>query len=298
MKTENIIGKTEEMLRYEKETKKYAIWRGIITEGFKKWQKGEKIYNRSKERISLYVPEETKSNWQKFIKENRIYPTFSKLIRESVKAFIIDKSTNSNSSFSKRKRLTIGDISHALKEPLTSIKGYSQLLIENYREKLKDEVLDTIKNIFEQSILLENKIIDILDNVDPEVKKEKIQYDFLLIEDDIPTIDLLKHLFNTKGYTCKGVTSGLKGLEEIKNSPPKIILLDIIMPVLSGDELCKKIKSDKNLKHIPIYFLTAIPGAEVEKKIEETGANGYILKPFNFTDFNFLFNILEKENSS
>ncbi|MFW9825832.1 MAG: histidine kinase dimerization/phospho-acceptor domain-containing protein, partial [Candidatus Thorarchaeota archaeon] len=63
---------------------------------------------------------------------------------------------------------TISNISHALKEPLTTIKGFSQLLLENYEGELDPEVLSTIKNIFDQSMLLENKIINILDNIKTE----------------------------------------------------------------------------------------------------------------------------------
>ena len=59
--------KTGEMLQYEDETGKYAVWRGIVTEGFKKWKAGEKIYSRDKERISLYVSDETKESWTDFI---------------------------------------------------------------------------------------------------------------------------------------------------------------------------------------------------------------------------------------
>ncbi|MFX1340577.1 MAG: hypothetical protein ACFFDK_18350, partial [Promethearchaeota archaeon] len=62
------IEKTEEMKKYEEETGRYAIWRGIITEGYKKWQRGEKIYHREKERISLYVSEKTKSKWLNYTK--------------------------------------------------------------------------------------------------------------------------------------------------------------------------------------------------------------------------------------
>jgi len=59
----NSYEKTEQMKRYEKETGRYAIWRGVVTKGFRKWQRGEKVYHRDKERISLYVPEDTKSKW-------------------------------------------------------------------------------------------------------------------------------------------------------------------------------------------------------------------------------------------
>ena len=50
---EGEIIKTEQMKNYEAETGKYAVWRGIVTEGFRKWKEGEKIYDRDKERISF-----------------------------------------------------------------------------------------------------------------------------------------------------------------------------------------------------------------------------------------------------
>ena len=56
----------ELMALYQERTDKYAIWRGSITEGFKKWLKGEKIYDRDKERISLYVSEDTKKKMARF----------------------------------------------------------------------------------------------------------------------------------------------------------------------------------------------------------------------------------------
>lgn len=275
------------MKSYERETNRYAVWRGVITEGFKKWQKGEKIYQRDKQRISLYVSEDTKAKWLDYTKNDGSL-TISKLIREAVDTFIVSQEHLKGTKLGKLNPETISSISHTLKEPLTSIKGYSQLLLENYREKLNEQVLDTVKNIFEQSVLLEKKIINILDNI-----KVKPEYDVLLIEDDLSTIRLIKSYFESKGIKCKGVVSGSKGLEELGNAIPKLILLDIILPDLSGYDICKTIKSDKEYKNIPVYFLTAIAGSEVEKNLEETNADGYILKPFNFSDFEIIFDILK-----
>jgi CheY-like chemotaxis protein len=283
------IEKTEEMKHYEEETGKYAVWRGTITEGFKKWKKGEKIYDRDKERISLYVSEDMKEKWVEFIQEKDI-STISKLIRESVNYFIDKQSQLIKDDLTNMDLQTISNISHALKEPLTTIKGFSQLLIENYKNELDEEIQTTIQNIFDQSIQLENKIINILDNIKVETNK----YDILLIEDDLATIRLLTSYFESKGYTCKGVISGTKGIEELKNSLPKLILLDIILPDLSGYDLCKMIKSDNKFKNIPVYLLTAIPGSEVRKKLDEIKADGYILKPFDFSDFEELFKYLEE----
>ena len=63
---EQQVKKTEKMEQYEKETGKYAIWRGVITEGFRKWEAGGTIYQRDKERISLYVSDKTKSKWKNY----------------------------------------------------------------------------------------------------------------------------------------------------------------------------------------------------------------------------------------
>jgi CheY-like chemotaxis protein len=278
------------MKKYKEENGKYAIWRGAITEGFKKWLKGEKIYTRDKERISLYVDDKIKGNWQKFINRNKeSFPTFSELIRQSVKSFMEDSSRVS-SDLSKLNPSTLSNISHALKEPLTSIKGYSQLLLESeeFKGKLSEHVEETIKNIFDQSNLLENIIKNFLDNIEPE----STPYDILLIEDDLATIRLITSYFESKHYICKGVISGTKGLEELRRVVPKVILLDIILPDLSGYDICQTIKTDNTYKKIPVYFLTAISASEIKKRLNETLADGYILKPFNFSDFKVLFEIL------
>lgn len=281
------IIKTKDMKRYEDETGKYAVWRGVVTEGYKKWKEGEKVYDRDKERISLYISEDAKKIWQEFI-QNHNYTTISKLIRDSVNYFIDKKTSISDSELLDLDDQTISSISHALKEPLTTIKGFSQLLLENYKDELNDDVLNTIKNIFDQSMLLESRIVEYLERI----KGEGVKYDVLLIEDDIPTIRLITSFFEGKNLICKGAVSGKKGLVELIINVPKLILLDIILPDISGYELCKRIKSDEKFKSIPLYYLTAIPGTEVEKNIEETGADGYILKPFDLSDFEPILNKL------
>ena len=277
------------MDQYREETAKFAIWRGSVTTGFLNWLKGEKIYDREKERISLYVSDDTKDEWSEFISDHKDeYNTISKLIRKSVNYFIQHKSGLADDDLKMLDNQTLTNISHALKEPLTSIKGFSQLLIENYKDEMEEEVFDTIQNIFNQSLLLEKKIINVLDNIETETT----QYDILLIEDDLATIRLLTSYFESKGFTCKGVVSGTKGIEELANNPPKLVLLDIILPDYSGYNICKQIKANKDLRNIAVYLLTAIPGSEVEKNLIDSQADGYILKPFDFSDFEVIFQYL------
>jgi CheY-like chemotaxis protein len=231
-------------------------------------------------RIGILVSEETKTNWQNFVDENE-FTTISMLIRKAVNFYIGSKSRISLID-------NISKFTHDLKEPLTSIKGFSQLILENEAEKLDPNMLLRIKEIYNKSIFLENKINDIIGEIEPETTS----YDVLIIEDDTSTIMVLTDFFDIKGFSSIGVTSGTKGLEELKRSAPSLILLDIILPDISGYEICKQIKLNNKLKDIPIFYITAIPESEVSKRINDTGADGYLRKPFNFSDFNHLFEYL------
>ena len=277
------------MEEFENETGKRAIWRGNVTETFRKWQRGENNIDIEKERISLYVDRELKDEWQNFGKKNG-YPTLSKLIRDALRFFIEYRSK----IIIKDKNVDIdllSSLSHDLKEPLTSIKGYLQLVIETFGSKLEDNILSIMKNILNQCLILEDKIIKNLDKIEFEKDDEadkKTKYDLLIIEDDVETVNLLTSYFESIGVSSKGVLSGFKSLKELKRTIPSLILLDIILPDINGYEILKRIKSDKRLKDIPVFFLTAIPSIEVEKKVKELGATGAILKPFNLSDFDKL----------
>ncbi len=113
--------------------------------------------------------------------------------------------------------------------------------------------------------------------------KERRNIDVLLIEDDLATVRLLEAIFKMNGYSHKTAISGQGGLNELKESIPKVILLNIMLPDIDGYEVCKQIKRNNNLKHIPVFYETVIPEWIVKSKIEETGADGYILKPFDLS---------------
>jgi CheY-like chemotaxis protein len=178
------------------------------------------------------------------------------------------------------------NLSYNLKEPLTSIKGYLQLIQEKYGATLSEDLKMIISKLLNQCLNLENIITNNLD----KTEKEPLNLSFLLIDDDFETINLLVDYFETKGLSCKGVTNASKGLEELKRYKPNYVLLDIILPDIDGYTLCKMIKSDDALKDIPIYFISAVHSSDIESKLEETGANGYIAKPFNLKDLDFLLN--------
>ena len=233
-------------------------------------------------RIGILVSEEKREKWKRFVDDQHEedLTTVSKLIRRAVD-FYIDSREKIDylNNFSK--------LSHDLKEPLTAIKGFSQIIIENHATKLDVEVLLRIKEIYEQSNFLENKINEFISEIVPVEKP----YDILIIEDDKSTILVLSDYFELKGYNCKGITSGTKGLEELKRYKPKLILLDIILPDIIGYDVCNQIKSNETTKDIPVYYITAIPESEVKTKLIETQADGFLLKPFNFSDFEEILKI-------
>lgn len=237
----------------------------------------KKNKTEEKDRITILVSEETKNRWQDFSKIKK-YSTLSKLIRESVE-FFIDFSSKPNPA------TMLSNLSHDLKEPLTTIKGFSHLLIENYRDKLDWGTLSKIKDMYDQSLILEGIITNTLDSYE----YGKDEYDILLVDDDASTNKVLIDFFQLKGFSCKDVTSGSELFKELELFRPKIILLDILLPDISGYEICKKIKLDENYKDIPIYYITAVPGNEVTQKMKETMADGFFLKPFNFSEFEKIF---------
>ncbi len=283
----NEVKKTKEMEQYEKETGKSALWHGNLTQGFKNWKNGEKVVHSDKERISVYLTKENKVKWQNFGKSHD-FATISKLIRVGVNFFIKEKSKPFSKVLEDIDADTNFSISHELKERLTTIKGYLQLLLEHYTDELNEDVILTIEKVLEESKQLEKKIINKLDkNIDLSEK-----YDILLIEDDVSTVNLLVNYFSKKGYSIKGALTGSKGVEELMTTIPKLVLIDIILPDISGFDISKILKSDETFKNVLVYYLTAIPDTEVKKKMEETQADGYILKPFDLSDLEFLLEYL------
>ena len=270
----NNLEKTPEMEKYEKETGKKAIWRSILTESYKRWLKGEKIYEQDKERITFLASEEDKRSWYEFMKKKE-FTTFSKLIREAIAYYIESDIANLSNK-------TISDLSHDLKEPLTAIKGFTHLLIENYKDKLDWEILTKIKSVYDQSLILERIINDAL------VRGNKEEIDILIVDDDESTNKVLTDLFTFKGYSVKAVASGDDAFRVLQNTTPRILLLDIILSKMSGYEICKRIKSEEKFKDLLIFYITAVPRSEVEGKIDETGADGFFLKPFDYLEFDHL----------
>ncbi len=106
----------------------------------------------------------------------------------------------------------------------------------------------------------------------------------LIVEDEEALLDLLKFNFNKEGYKIDTATDGETALEKILHKPPDIIILDWMLPELSGIELCRRIRKHKEHKNIPIIMLTAKGEEEDKLRGLEIGADDYITKPFSVNE--------------
>lgn len=101
----------------------------------------------------------------------------------------------------------------------------------------------------------------------------------LIIEDNKEIGEYIKQVFITD-YIVYEADNGESGLKMATELMPDIIISDVMMPGMSGIELCSRIKEDPNLSHIPVILLTAITAPEIKLKGIEGGADDYISKPF------------------
>jgi uncharacterized protein (TIGR02266 family) len=86
-------------------------------------------------------------------------------------------------------------------------------------------------------------------------------------------------------FALRTAHSGEEVLEIVASSPPDIIFLDLNMPEMSGDECCRRIKTDTNIKHIPVIMVTEGVRKEDLERCQQAGCDGVILKPINRDDF-------------
>lgn len=110
--------------------------------------------------------------------------------------------------------------------------------------------------------------------------KENLKVKILIIEDNEELRHMLVKIFEPF-YHVISASNGEEGWEKIKSEHPNIVLSDIVMPLMSGTELCKRIKEDIDTCHIPVVLLTARTAVEQNLEGLQLGADDYITKPFN-----------------
>jgi two-component system phosphate regulon response regulator PhoB len=102
-----------------------------------------------------------------------------------------------------------------------------------------------------------------------------------VVEDEADVLDLLLINLRAAGFTVIAVEDGAQALAKARSEPPSLIILDLMLPKMSGLEICKVLKSEAATRNIPVIMLTA-KAEEVDKIVGlELGADDYVTKPFS-----------------
>ena len=103
----------------------------------------------------------------------------------------------------------------------------------------------------------------------------------LIVEDDADISALIAHYLEKAGYGAETVTDGGRALTQARETPPDLVILDVMLPGLSGLDVCRGLRADNRTAALPIIMLTA-RGEESERIIGlDMGADDYVVKPFS-----------------
>ena len=110
------------------------------------------------------------------------------------------------------------------------------------------------------------------------------QKKILVADDETVTLDFFEVMLSKLGFVVEKADNGIETLEKVKKFKPDLIILDNIMPGMTGREITKTLKNDPNFKDISIVMLSALDDVKDKVAGFEAGVDDYITKPFNFTE--------------
>ena len=106
----------------------------------------------------------------------------------------------------------------------------------------------------------------------------------LLIEDQKETIALVKAIMGMQRIDIIAVERAQDGLDRMRENPPDMVLMDLLLPEMDGFTAIKIIKTDDTLKHIPVIAITAASIGNVHEQLRDVGADAFVAKPFQIPD--------------
>ncbi len=105
-------------------------------------------------------------------------------------------------------------------------------------------------------------------------------YRILAVDDTLDNLILVQAILESEGYEIKLVSDGIKALRQVEQSPPDLILLDVMMPGIDGYEVTRRIRNNPAISYIPILLITAFHESSVVEGLD-AGADDFIRKPFD-----------------
>jgi DNA-binding response OmpR family regulator len=119
----------------------------------------------------------------------------------------------------------------------------------------------------------------------------------LIVDDDETMTNLLQTLVMMEGHAPTIVNDSRKAMEMVRSVDPELILLDLMMPGLSGFELCALLQRDPKFANIPIIVVSARDDVESKKRALRAGAKDYLTKPFDANELLQKIRELTRANS-
>lgn len=207
------------------------------------------------------------------------------------------------------------NLRHELRNPLNAVKGYGEMLIEDARDRGREFLVHDLRKLLESA----DKLLGVVDSlVDdervageaesaPAVRREQSSRDLvsdvlktiepisvellgreritssriLVVDDTAANRDLLARRLIREGHLVETVENGAGALERIATAEFDLVLLDLMMPGMSGFEVLRRVKADAKACHIPVIMISALDELDSIVRCIEAGAEDYLPKPFN-----------------
>ena len=112
-----------------------------------------------------------------------------------------------------------------------------------------------------------------------------MQKKILIVEDNDLNLKLFRDLLEANGYATFETKEGIEAISMTRNILPDLIVMDIQLPEISGLDITRKIKADRDICHIPVIAVTAFAMRDDETKILAAGCEAYLSKPIAIDDF-------------
>ena len=193
------------------------------------------------------------------------------------------------------------NLRHELRTPLNAIKGYGELLVEEAQDGRQEALLSDLGKVIDLAGRLLGEIdrmvevaaappIDLVGNVLQKIKPlgaadisaaDVVASHILVVDDNLSNRDLLMRRLGREGYRVTAADCGVSALALTAAEDFDLVLLDLIMPDLSGFEVLCRLKAQESTRHIPVIMISALDELDTTVRCIAAGAEDYLPKPFN-----------------